>query len=334
MGIVAMDFRTEVHVPSSDKKIGYRSRILLMGSCFTENIGAMMKELQFPVEVNPFGINYNPSSVARNLWSLLNGREFLPDDLETDGDSWFSFDHHSRFSHPDPEVCLQKINDRLRKAREHLKDTAFLVLTWGTAWVYVHKKRACVVSNCHKLPAANFSRHLLSVNQVVDTYTKLFAALRKAIPDMHIILSVSPVRHWKDGPRLNSVSKSTLILAAHALSEMFSYCDYFPAWEIAMDDLRDYRYYADDLVHPSNAMTRYIWEKFSGAWFDREALSLIPEIRKLADARNHRPFDPASKKHLNFCRRQLEEIRKLAGRYPFLDLSELEEHFGASVTRL
>jgi hypothetical protein len=328
-----MEFRTEVHIPPSGKKISYRSGILFMGSCFTENIGAMMKELQFPVEVNPFGINYNPSSVARNLWSLLNGKEFREDDLDTDGDRWFSFDHHSRFSHPDREVCLQKINDRLGKAHRQLKDTRFLLLTWGTAWVYVHKKKACVVSNCHKLPAADFSRHLLTMNQIIDTCTKLFAALRKEIPDLHIILSVSPVRHWKDGPRLNSVSKSTLLLAAHGLTEMFSYCDYFPAWEIAMDDLRDYRYYADDLVHPNTQMTRYIWEKFSGAWFDGETLDLIPEIRRLSDARNHRPFDPGSKKYLDFCKKQLDVIRKLAGRYPFLNLSELEEHFTASLTK-
>jgi hypothetical protein len=326
-----MDFRTEVNISPSENSISYRTGILFMGSCFTESIGSLMKELRFRVDVNPFGVNYNPSSVARNLWTLLNGKEFNGDELDTDGEKWFSFDHHSQFSHPDREVCLENINRRLRFAQGRLKDTRFLLLTWGTAWIFVHKKKACVVSNCHKLPAANFSRHLLSVSQIVDTYTKLFAALRKELPDLHIILTVSPVRHWKDGARLNSVSKSTLILAAHRLTEMFTYCDYFPAWEIAMDDLRDYRFYADDLVHPGSQMVRYIWEKFTGAWFDEETLEISREIRKLANARNHRPFDPGSARHREFCGRQLEEVRKLAWKYPFLELGELEQYFTESL---
>ena len=149
-----MDFRTEVNVPPSEKKICYDSGILFMGSCFTEYIGSMMKELRFPIDVNPFGVNYNPSSVARNLWNLLKGKEYTPAELESYEDKWFSFDHHSRFSHPDRDVCLQNINERIRATHGKLKDTGFLLLTWGTAWVYVNKKTANVVSNCHKLPAS------------------------------------------------------------------------------------------------------------------------------------------------------------------------------------
>lgn len=326
-----MEFRTEVHIPPSETRISYRSNIQFMGSCFTENIGAMMKELRFKIDVNPFGVNYNPSSVSRNLWALLNRKEYTKSDLHSGGDRWFSFDHHSRFSDPDPDICLENINKRLRISQEHLKDTRFLILTWGTAWVYVHRKTSNVVSNCHKLPAANFSRHLLTHSQIVDTYTKLIAGLRSEIPDLHIILSISPVRHWKDGATLNSVSKSTLLLAAHKLCEMFSYCDYFPAWEIAMDDLRDYRFYADDLVHPNNQMIRYIWEKFTQAWFDEQTLELSRDIRKLSNARNHRPFDPSSKQHHDFCRKQLNEIHKLTENHPYLDLSELEDYFNASL---
>ncbi len=324
-----MEFRTEIHIPPSENPVSYRSNILFMGSCFTENIGAIMKDLQFRVDVNPFGVNYNPSSVARNLWTLMNGKEYNQKDLDSDGDKWFSFDHHSRFSHPDPETCLKNINERIVFSAEHLKKTSHLLLTWGTAWVYVHRETANVVCNCHKLPAVRFSRHLLSVSQVTDTYTKLFAALRKAVPELRIILTVSPVRHWKDGPQLNSVSKSTLVLAAHRLTEMFSYCDYFPSWEIAMDDLRDYRFYGEDLVHPNSQMTRYIWEKFSGAWLDEETRKIIPAIQKLVSARNHRPFDPSSDKHREFCRNKLQEVRDLAERYPFLDLSGLEEYFNS-----
>ncbi len=328
-----MDFRTEVNIPPSENRIGYDSGILFMGSCFTEYIGSIMKELRFSIDVNPFGVNYNPSSVARNLWTLLKGKKYSHEDLNSHEDKWFSFDHHSQFSHPDRDVCLQGINESIRKTQEKLKTTGFLLLTWGTAWVYVHKKSANVVSNCHKLPAADFSRHLLSVNQIVDTYTKLFATLKKDIPELHIILTVSPVRHLKDGPQFNSVSKSSLILAAHKLREMFSYCDYFPAWEIAMDDLRDYRYYTDDLIHPNNQMIRYIWEKFSEAWIDKESHKLSHKIRKLVNAQNHRPFNPTSEKHLDFCRKQLDLIRKLTDKHPYMDLSELEEHFKSALNK-
>ena len=328
-----MDFRTEVNIPQSGNKIDYRSNILCMGSCFTENIGDIMKDLHFRIDVNPFGVNYNPSSVARNLWTLMKGKQYSPEELESSGDKWFSFDHHSQFSHPDRDVCLQNINENITKVHGHLQDTRFLLLTWGTAWLYVNKKTANVVSNCHKLPAENFSRHLLSVSQIEETYTKLFASLRKEIPELNIILTVSPVRHLKDGPQLNSVSKSTLILAAHKLSEMFSYCDYFPAWELAMDDLRDYRFYADDLVHPNNQMVRYIWNKFSKAWLDEESKGIIQEVRKLVNARKHRPFDPASEKHRDFCRKQLEAIHKLTNKHSCLDLSDLKDYFNESLKK-
>lgn len=326
-----MDFRTDVHIPPSETRISYRSKILFMGSCFTEYIGSKMLELQFPVVVNPFGVNYNPSSLARNLWTLMKGKKYGKEDLEHYENRWFSFDHHSRFSHEDAETCLNTINQGIVSAHEHLKEIRFLLLTWGTAWVYVNKKTANVVSNCHKLPAARFSRHLLPVSQVVDTHTKLFAALRKDLPDLQIILSISPVRHWKDGPQLNSVSKSTLILAAHRLVELFSYCHYFPAWEIAMDDLRDYRYYQEDLIHPNSQMIGYIWEKFTRAWFEEETLNLMQRIGKLVNARNHRPFNPSSQQHRDFCRRQLEEIDHLIEHHPYLNLSEIRDYFNASL---
>ena len=322
-----MEFRTEVNIPPSENRISHASDILFMGSCFTENIGAMMQERKFRVDLNPFGINYNPSSLSRNLWALLNGREYTHKDIQEDNGRWFSFDHHGQFSDPDPDVCLDRINKRISSSRDGLAGTDYLLLTWGTAWVYVLRESATVVSNCHKLPAKNFSRHLLTVNQVIDTYTKLFAGLRAQLPELRIILTVSPVRHWKDGPVLNSVSKSTLLLAANKLTELFSYCEYFPAYEIAMDDLRDYRFYGEDLVHPNQQMINYIWEKFSSTYFDESTKTLMAEIEKLNAARNHRPFDPASIQYLQFCEKQLEKANRLAASHPNLDLSDLKDFF-------
>jgi hypothetical protein len=318
-----MRFRTEVIIPPSENRISYQSDILFMGSCFTENIGAMMQDLRFQVDLNPFGINYNPSSLSRNLWSLLNGKKYEKKDLHLANGKWFSFDHHSQFSAGKPDACLKNINERIQLSRDRLSGTNFLLLTWGTAWVYVLKESATVVSNCHKLPSDKFSRHLLSVNQVVDTYAKLFAGFRSRLPELKIILTVSPVRHWKDGPVMNSVSKSTLLLAAQRLSEMFSYCEYFPAYEIAMDDLRDYRYYADDLVHPNRQMIQYIWEKFSATYCDKQTIKLMEEIGKLTVARDHRPFDPNSEQYRQFCEKQGDKARQLAEKHPYLDLKEL-----------
>jgi hypothetical protein len=286
-----------------------------------------MEELQFPADVNPFGISYNPSSVSRNLWTLMEGKEYAKEDLHSLEGKWFSYDHHGRFSSPDAQTCLDAINSRIGSTRKRLKDITTLIITWGTARVWVHKKTTNVVNNCHKVPANQFQRYLLSVTQVVDTYTKLFARIRQDIPGLKVILTVSPVRHWKDGAQRNNVSKSTLILAAHRLCQDFSYCEYFPSFEIAMDDLRDYRYYADDLLHPNRQMVDYIWEKFSDAYFDAETRQITASIQKIVTARQHRPFDPGSGKYLEFCRKQIDIITKLKQKNPFLDLKGLEQYF-------
>jgi hypothetical protein len=322
-----MEFRTEINIPPSENRISYGSSILFAGSCFTENIGAMMQDLRFRVDLNPFGINYNPSSLSRNLWALLNGKQYAKSDLHLANEKWFSFDHHSQFSAGNSDTCLENINERIRYSRDRLSGTDYLFLTWGTAWVYVLKETSTVVSNCHKLPSDNFSRHLLSVNQVVDMYTKLFVGLRSRMPGIRVILTVSPVRHWKDGPVLNTVSKSILLLAAHRLTEMFSYCEYFPAYEIAMDDLRDYRFYGDDLVHPNLQMIEYIWGKFSDTYFDEQTLKLMGEIGKLNTARKHRSFDPISEQYSQFCKKQGDKARQLLKKHPYLDLKELIDFF-------
>jgi hypothetical protein len=322
-----MDFRTEVKIPSTDLRVSYRSGTLLMGSCFTENIGNRMEDLLFPADTNPFGIIYNPSSLFRNLWALLDVRNYKKEDLHSHNDLWFSYDHHGEFSSPDPDNCLNNINKRIKTSHENLKTTGTLILTWGTAWVFVSRITKNVVSNCHKVPAEKFQRHLLSVTQIVDTYSKLFAKIRKDFPDLKILLTVSPVRHLKDGAEMNTISKSTLILAAHELTGNFSYCDYFPAYEIAMDDLRDYRYYKSDMVHPNKQMGNYIWEKFSGAYFDAETRQISRNIQKFFSAANHKPFHPHSKQYLDFCKKQIKSIQILQVKYPFLSLEGLIESF-------
>ncbi len=321
------NFRTEVNIPPSPDKISHHSNILFIGSCFTENIGVWMKEFKFRVDINPFGINYNPASVARNIELLLERKKYIPDDLYHYNDLWFSFDHHSRFAHPDPAQCLLTINNRLESSAKNLTVTDFLIITFGTAWVYERKNTGTIVSNCHKVPAREFNRYLLSVNQIVQTYTGLIKRLNDLIPSLNIIFTVSPVRHWKDGAPLNMVSKSTLILAVHEIVSTYDCAEYFPAYELAMDDLRDYRFYNEDMIHPNNQMTAYIWKKFSETYFDPETINLIKELNSLQRALNHKAFYPSSKEHKHFITKQLEIIDGLQKKYPFLDFTSEKEYF-------
>lgn len=324
-------FRTEVHITPSPDKITHRSNIFFIGSCFTENIGVRMEEYKFRVDINPFGINYNPASVARNIEFLLDKKTFTRDKLHYYNERWFSFDHHSRFSHPDPDQCLALINNRLRLSSRNLIETDFFIITFGTAWVFERKKTGTIVSNCHKMPSNEFNRYLLSVDQIVQTFSDLINRLKDQIPRLKIIFTVSPVRHWKDGPVMNSVSKSALILSVHELVNRFANVTYFPGYEIAMDDLRDYRYYDEDLLHPNNQMVNYIWNKFCQVYFEEETIEIIKEIDKLITARNHKPFNPGSKQHKRFLEKQLETIRKLYTKYPFIDLKEEEKYFSSQL---
>jgi hypothetical protein len=317
-------FRTEVKIVPADHKISHRSGIMMIGSCFTENIGVRLSEYKFDVDINPFGIVYNPMSVNQNLEAVIAGKKYTVNDLYNYQDSWISFDHHSRFSFPEPEICLREINKRIANSYNRIKTLNYLIITFGTAWIYKIADSGRLVSNCHKLPASQFSRHLLKINDIVPVYQNLIGNLVKINPALRIIFTVSPIRHWKDGPVQNTVSKSTLILSIQEILKLFECTEYFPSYEIALDDLRDYRYYEEDMIHPNSQMTGYIWEKFSQAYFSDETLHVMKDIAKLNSALKHRPFRPGTPKHLEFLNSQLEFIQILKQKYPFLNFSEDE----------
>jgi hypothetical protein len=317
-------FRTEVKIPPSAYKINHKSGILLIGSCFTENIGARMSEYKFNVDINPFGIVYNPMSVSQNLEVILSGKKYSITDLYNHQDSWISFDHHSRFSFPEPEICLREINRRIEYSHSRIRTIQYLIITFGTAWIYKIAGSGKVVSNCHKLPANFFVRELLTMNAILPVYKKLISSLVKANPGIRIIFTVSPIRHLKDGPVQNTVSKSTLILSIHELLKSFDCAEYFPAYEIAFDDLRDYRYYEEDMIHPNSQMTGYIWDKFCQTYLEDETLKIMKDIGKLNSALKHKPFRPGTSKHLEFLNNQLEFIRTLKQKYPSLNFSDEE----------
>jgi hypothetical protein len=320
-------FRTIVDVKPYPFGLDYSTPALFLGSCFTENIGQVMLSRKFPVMVNPFGIVYNPISVGQVLGRITEGKLFVQDDLIQHNNLWLSLDHHTAFSNADKADCLNAINSSLSKSVEFWKSTQYLIVTFGTARVYHYNKTGLPVANCHKIPAKEFTHKLLSVDEIVALWSKLLNGMLREKPKLKVIFTVSPVRHWKDGPIGNQVSKSTLILAVHQLQGLFpEMVFYFPSYEIMMDDLRDYRYFNDDMLHPSPLAIGYIWDKFKLSLINASTQQTINEIEKIIQAIGHRPFNTKTNEFRQFIENTQSKIHDLLKRYPNLDFtSEINE---------
>lgn len=325
--IMMEPFRTAIDIKSEDKPIDYSSNVLFLGSCFAENMGAKLVQNKFQTLINPFGILYNPHSIANSLEILVKKELFTEHDLFEDKGVWNSFSHHSRFSDTDKTRCLENINQQIELGANFLKKADYLIITFGTAWVYQLKKTGNVVSNCHKVAAKEFERVRLTEQDIVERINWVFETLQRENPELKIILTVSPVRHIKDGLVENQLSKATLLLATHKLVSEFEKVSYFPSYEIMMDDLRDYRFYADDMVHPSNVAIEYIWEKFKISWIEPKVYEAMNEIAKIQQAVNHRPFFPETESHQLFIKRQLDSIKKLREKYSEIDLTAEQDYF-------
>lgn len=311
-------FRTEVEIPQTEFSINYQQRILTLGSCFAENIGKNMQDMYLDVDVNPFGVLYNPMSILQSIEILVSKRLFTEENIFERKGIWNSFSHSSQFSDIKPEYCLEKINARLKVSSEFIEKANVLLLTFGTAWVYEEKESGRIVSNCHKLPSAVFNRRRLSVEEIVNAYSLLFEKLRNTNPQLKVIFSVSPVRHLKDTAHGNNVSKSVLLLAIDALCTKFENAFYYPAYEILLDELRDYRFYAEDMVHPSDVAVQFIWQKFTETYFDRESQAYFQEVKQLNNDMNHRPFFPASEEFEAFTSNLNKRKATLIHKYPLL----------------
>lgn len=306
-----MELQTLIKLEKPGFQIDYATSTLLLGSCFAENIGEKLTYFRFPVDVNPCGIVYNPASVADTLTALVSGRRFTQADLQYQDGKWFSFSHHGRFSDPDPEICLQKINARLEAATARLKTADLLVITWGTAWVYRYKANGQVVANCHKLPEAQFERSRLTVEEIVSLYLPLIRQLREQRPGLRLLFTVSPIRHWKDGAHGNQLSKAVLLLAIDRLRQECEGIGYFPAYEIVMDELRDYRFYAPDMLHISSQGIDYIWEKFRLQYMSPETCLLMNRVDKLNKQLLHRPLGTDTESLLRLQEKARQELRQL-----------------------
>lgn len=322
-----MELRTKVIIEPSEDKITYDDRVMLIGSCFASSIGSRMEMGRMPVMINPAGAVYNPVSVCNTIETITSGKEFTQDDLSFHEGTWFSFYHYTDFSSDDPLKVLDKINRRSKEAFTFLKNAGFLFITLGTARVYRLKKTGGIVSNCHKIPSVQFETELLSLRDIVNLWERQLEILNRLFPRLKVVFTISPVRHWKDGAHGNQVSKSILLLSVEELLNHSSSPSYFPAYELVMDDLRDYRFYNDDMLHPSDTAINYIWEAFSGCYFESKTIKTYNEVVKITKACNHRFNSDSRSRKLDFAERMLKQISNLEADVPSIDLSFEKSYF-------
>jgi hypothetical protein len=319
-----MKLLTEIDIPGYPFRIDHRTPLLMLGSCFTENIGRMLERYLFHVSVNPFGVTYNPLSVGRQLHALLHRESYTEEDLQLHDGLWFSFDHYTRFSSPDRREALRNINDSFLGAKQMLPGAGCLVLSFGTAWVYRYRESGEVVCNCHKIPASRFNRTRIGVREITGALEPVFSDFLARNGDLKILLTVSPVRHWKDGAHGNQLSKATLLLACEELQNSFgNRVYYFPSYEIVMDELRDYRFYAGDMLHMSPGAISYIWEKFAASLLSGESAGIIRELEPLLRMMEHRPVMDGGDAYRKFVQKRDAKIEELRARYPWLDWDNL-----------
>ncbi len=321
-----MELLTRVHIPRPSFHITHQSRMMLLGSCFAESIGEKLESNKFKVDCNPAGIVYNPFSVSLTLRRVM--REDLVKEQELffyDG-AYHSYSHHSRFSSPEKEMAIQGMNSRLQQSGSHLHEADLLIITFGTSYVYRLKSSGEIVANCHKQPGSFFQRTRLTPEEISSEWMSLLEQLFEINPGLNIVFTVSPVRHWSDGAHANQLSKSILLLSIEQLLSAFpGQTAYFPSYEILLDELRDYRFYADDMCHPSPLAVQYIWEKFAETYISPASRNVIAEWEKIRKAVNHRPFQPDSTEYKTFLTQTLLKAEEFGSKFPYFDITgELE----------
>ncbi len=313
-----MNLQTIVNAEPLEHKISYRHKILFTGSCFASEIGTLMKKMRYRAEVNPFGLMYNPASVALTLQRLENGTLFTEEDLFCQDGIFKSIFLSSEYAAHSAGEFLRTNNERLSVASSHFRESGWIIVTFGTSWIFTVKDSGNVAANCHKLPSSDFFRSRLTIDQIFD----IISPFLERSKDKKWLFTVSPVRHWKDGAHQNQLSKATLLLAVERLVEKHPNAFYFPAYEIMMDQLRDYRFYAEDMIHPSGSAIGYIWERFRELCLEPSEEPLMKIVNKLNSMEDHRPLFPFSKEYKRFenekesLKTKVEaELRKLFNNY-------------------
>lgn len=305
------DFRTKLKVTPSRATIQLKSGILTQGSCFSDAIGTRLAAYKFRALVNPFGVIYNPESIHKVLSYGIFNEPLSEHTFTKHKEVHLNYNFHSEFSSMMKDDLASRLVNTIGSTHYFLKDAAWMLITYGTAWAYHRKDTGEIVANCHKLPSSSFSKSLLTPDAIGLSFKIFFENLKRYNPGIKVILTVSPVRHLKDTFELNSVSKSILRLACHQISEQYDDVDYFPAYEIMMDDLRDYRFYGSDMLHPTKEAEDYIWDKFAERYFSSEVKDFIQQWGIILSALRHRPFHPETLAHQQFLRDTLDKLDAL-----------------------
>jgi hypothetical protein len=334
----------EFMVPIENRKlpvpITYNDRIMLVGSCFTEHIGNSLRELKFSVMQNPHGILFDPASVCKSLVSYIQNRRYSEEDLIQLEEVWHSWEHHSRFSNMDKAEAVNSINSSQQAAHDFLKETDWIIITLGSSFIYRLSGMASLpgkgsikkgegVANCHRAPAQWFNKEMLEIGDTISMLDNCYHQLMQFNPKLKLIFTVSPVRHIRDGVVENNRSKARLIEAVHHMVNKFDRLYYFPAYELVIDVLRDYRFYDIDLVHPNYMATNFVMEHFIDACVETGTKELMAEVKKIVTARKHRAFQPSSNAHKNFLQINARKVKELQEKYPFLDLESEIQYFTA-----
>jgi len=321
-----MKLTTPVPANKANFNISHANKIALMGSCFAENIGVKLLHLKYDALINPFGIIYNPVSIANLLERIIFLKKFSLDDVFKHDELYFSFEHHSLLSSISPTEHLIKINKLLNEAHQFLKTSEVLIITFGTAFIYKYIATKQVVANCHKLPNTEFEKERLSIKDILNTFNKCLLQLFQFNTQIKVIFTVSPVRHVKDGVVNNTKSKAILHLAIDQLINAHTEkCSYFAAYEIMMDELRDYRFYKDDFLHPTALAVNYIWQHFENSYFNEKSIIFNKQIKAMLQQFNHKPFNANTQSHKTSIEKLIDKMQQFQTEHNIFFLKEIEQ---------
>ncbi len=314
-----MNFTTKIPIQKSSFPIDYSSKIVLLGSCFAENMGKKFDYFKFQATTNPFGIIFNAVSLERLIRRAVENRTFTENDIFFHNDLWHCYEVHSELSNSDKDAFLKSLNNIIRSTNKQLNDSTHIIITLGTSWVYRNIESNEIVANCHKVPQKQFTKELLSIHQTEESLQSIISLIHSVNPNCNFIFTVSPVRHIKDGFTENTLSKAHLIAAIHkTITHLKSHITYFPSYEIMMDELRDYRFYSEDMLHPNQTAIDYIWIQFFKNYVSESVFGLMNEICSIQKGLQHRPFNPNTESHQKFLNQLDLKIKTIQNQYPFI----------------
>jgi len=317
-----MNFRTQIPLkPQQHNQINYDAKIALFGSCFTENISHKLSYFKFQHFINPFGILFHPKAIENLITNAINEKVYTQDELFFHNERWHCFESHSALSDPSKENLLDRLNKAIKMTHRQLQEATHIAITLGTSWVYRFIETDTIVANCHKISQKKFLKELLSIEEITTSLEATIAMIRSVNQNASIIFTVSPIRHLKDGFMENTRSKSHLIAAVHQVVEPRTKTHYFPSYEILLDELRDYRFYKEDMIHPNQTAIDYIWQQFSTTWISESAHQTMQQVETIQKGLSHKPFNSTSEQHQTFLHNLGRQIETLQKEFPFIHFS-------------